>query len=54
MEHYHIFLNKTDAISGNDRGTHLVSIQNAKISQDAWNSAPIDGTDIPRSTTAIG
>ena len=54
VKHYHRFLNQTEAIAGNDRGTHLVIIQNAKISQYAWNSAPIDGTDIPRSTAAIG
>ena len=54
VEKYHRFLNKTQAISGNDRGTHDVYIQNAKTSQYAWNSAPIDDTDIVRSMAAIG
>ena len=53
-ERYHRFLNKTQAITGNDRGTHGNFIQNAKTSQYAWNSAPIDGTDVPRSVAAIG
>ena len=54
VERYHRFLNKTQAITGNDRGTHLTYLQNAKTSQYAWNSAPIDNTDIPRSLAAIG
>ena len=29
-------------------------MHNAKTSQYAWNSAPIDGTDILRSVAAIG
>ena len=53
VNHYHRFLNKTQAIAGNDQGTHDVYIQNAKTSQYAWNSAPIDGTDVIRSMTAI-
>ena len=32
VERYHRFLNKTQAIAGNDRGTHKVYIQNAKTS----------------------
>ena len=47
-------MNKTQAIAGSDRGTHAVYIQNAKTSQYAWNSAPIDNTDICRSVAAIG
>ena len=31
----------------------MAIIQNEKISQYAWNSAPIDGTYIPRSTATI-
>ena len=54
VERYHRFLNKTQAIAGNDRGTHDVYIQNAKTSQYAWNSAPIDGTDVVRSMAAVG
>ena len=54
VERYHRFLNKTQTITGNDRGTHITYLQNAKTSQYAWNSAPIDGTDIPRSLAAVG
>ena len=54
VERYHRFLNKTQAIAGGDRGTHEVFIQNAKTSQYAWNSAPIDDTDITRSMAAVG
>ena len=53
-ERYHRFLNKTQAIVGNDRGTHSTFVQNAKTSQYAWNSAPIDGTDVTRSMAALG
>ena len=54
VEHYHRFLNKTQAIMGNDKNTHLTYLQNANTSQYAWNGAPIDNTDIPRSLVAIG
>ena len=54
VERYHRYLNKTQAIVGNDRGTHKTFIQNAKTSQYAWNSAPIDNTDIVRSLVAVG
>ena len=53
-ERYHQFLDKTQAIARNDRGTHKVFIRNAKTSQYAWSSAPIDGTDVPRRIAAIG
>ena len=54
VERYHRFLNKTQTIAGNDRGTNIVIKQNAETSQYAWNSAPINGTDISRSIAAIG
>ena len=54
VERYRRFFNKTQAIAGNDRGIHGVYLQNAKTSQYAWNSAPIDNTDITRSMAAIG
>ena len=54
VERYHRFLNKTQAIAGNDRGTHAVYIQNSKTSQYAWNCALIDNTDICRSMASIG
>ena len=54
VERYHRFLNKTQTINGNDRGTNTCYIENAKTSQYAWNSAPIDDTDVPRILAAIG
>ena len=54
MERYHRFLNQMQAIVGNYRGTRAVYIQNAKTSQYAWNSAPIDNTDICRNVAAVG
>ena len=54
VERYHRFLNKTQAIVGQDRGTHDTFKQNIKTSQYAWNSAPIDDTDIPRCLPAVG
>ena len=54
VEKYHRFLNKTQAISGQDRGTHDVFIQNAKTSQYAWNSASIDGIYIIIIVAAVG
>jgi hypothetical protein len=54
VERYHRFLNKTQTIAGQDRGTHQVFTKNAKTSQYAWNSALIDGTDIIRSMAAVG
>ena len=53
VEHYYRFFNKTQTISGQDRGTHEVFHQNIKTSQYAWNSAPIDDTDIPRCVVAV-
>ena len=54
VERYHRFLNKTQTISGQDRGTHEVFHQNIKTSQYALNSAPIDDTDILRCVDAVG
>ena len=41
-------------IDGNDMGTHAGFIRTAKTAQYAWNSAPIDGTDVVRSVAAVG
>ena len=54
VERYHRYLNKTQAIAGNDQCTNIVIIQNAKASQYAWNSVPIDNTDITGSMAAVG
>ena len=39
VEKYHCFLNKVQAISGQDRVTHDIFLLNSKTSQYAWNSA---------------
>ena len=54
VERYHRFLNKTQTIRNNDINTPLAFYTNIKTSQYAWNSAPIDETDIPRCVAAIG
>ena len=54
MERYHQFLNKTQAVSGNNCGTNQVFIYNAKTPQCAWNSSAIDETDIQRSLAVVG
>ena len=53
VERYHRFINKTQTFSGQDRWTHEVFRHNIKTSQYAWNSAPIDNTDIPRCVATI-
>ena len=54
VERYHRFLNKTQTIVSQDRGAHHSIIENCKTSQYAWNSTPIDNTDISRSMAAVG
>ena len=54
VKRYHRFLNKTQAIAGNDCGTHKVYLQNTKKSQYVWNSAPIDNADVTCTMAAIG
>ena len=39
---------------GQDIGTHLSILKNAKTSQYAWNSESIDNTDVSRSLSAVG
>ena len=53
VERYHRFLNKTQVINGNSRGTHDIYIQNAKTSQYTWNSAAVNNTDVSRFFAAI-
>lgn len=43
-----------ETIDGTDRGTHNGFVRTAKTAQFAWNSAPIDGTDVVRSLAAVG
>ena len=47
-------MNKAQAIAGNDHGTNVIILLNIKISQYAWNSAPIDNTNITRSMADVG
>ena len=54
VEHFHRFLNKSITITAEDRGTYDIFIPVGIAAGYAWNSAPIDGTDILRSISAIG
>ena len=53
VEKYHRFINKTQAIVGQDKGTHDAFLQNTKTSKYTWNSNPSDGTDIIRSVADV-
>ena len=54
VEKYHRFLNKTQTIVGQYRGTHLSIFQNSKTPRYAPNSTLVDNTDVPRSLAAFG
>ena len=54
VEKYYRFLNKIQTTVDQDRGTNHSFKENSKTSQYAWNSAPIDDTDIPRCLAAVG
>ena len=54
VEHFHRFLNKSVTIAAEDRGTIDIFVPVGIAAEYAWNSAPIDGTDILRSIPAIG
>ena len=54
VEKYHRFLNKTQAISGQDCGNNDVFIQNKKPYYYEWNRAPVDDTGVMRSIAAVG
>ena len=53
-EHFHSFLKKSVIIAAEDRGTNKNFVAAGIAAGYAWNSAPIDGTDIFRSILAIG
>ncbi len=53
-EKYHRYLNKVATIQGAELGTHENFHRIAKTTQYAWNSAPIDDTDVVRSFAAVG
>jgi hypothetical protein len=54
VEHFHRFLNKAVGIAANDRGTNTIFVEASHTAAYAWNSSPIDGTDIIRSIPAVG
>ena len=54
VEHFHRFLNKVVAISMEDRESNDVFVMTWIAVWYMWNSAPINGTEILRSTIAIG
>ena len=54
VEHFHRFLNKSITISAEDCGTNDVFVPAGIATGYAWNSVPIDGTDILCSIPTIG
>ena len=54
VEHFHRFLNKSVTTAVEERGTNHIFVHIGIVTAYAWNSAPIDGTDIIRSVPAIG
>ena len=54
VEHFQRFLNKSVTIAAEDRGATDMFVPAGIAAGYAWNSAPIDGTDILRSIPAIG
>ena len=54
VEHFHRFLNKAVGMVSNDRGTNTVFVEVAHTATYAWNSSPIDGTNIISSVPAVG
>ena len=54
VEKFHRFLNKVITIAAEDRGTNDIFVAAGVVAGYAWNSSPIDRTDILRSVPAIG
>ena len=54
VERYQKFLNHSQRISTEDRGTSESFVEIGMATAYAWNASPIDGTDIVRSVPAIG
>ena len=54
VEHFHLFLNKTVTIAMEDQQSNDVFVLAEMALGYVWNNAPIDRTDILRSTVAIG
>ena len=47
-------MNQAVGIAANDRDTISIFVEAAYTAAYAWNSSPIDGTDIIRSVPAVG
>ena len=54
VEKFHRFINKAIKIAAEDRGTNNIFVAAGVAVGYAWNSSPIDGTDIIRSVPTIG
>ena len=54
VEKYNQWLNKIQTISGQYCVSYDVLIQKSKTSKYAWNSSPIDDTDVMHSVVAVG
>ena len=54
VKKFHRFLNKEITIAAEDQGTNDIFVAAGVTAGYAWNSSPIDGTDILRSVPAIG
>ena len=54
VEHFHRFPNKSVTIAAEDRGTNNIFVPAGIAAGYAWNSAPIDDTNIFRSIPTIG
>jgi hypothetical protein len=54
VEQFFRFLNQAVTINTKDRGTNQVLIVSTQCATYAWNSSPIDGTEIIRSVAAVG
>ena len=53
IEHFHCFLNKSVTVAEKERGDNNIFVHVSIVAGYAWNSAPIDGTDILRSIPTI-
>lgn len=53
-ERFHRFLNKVARLTTNNRDSSSATKPSVNIAAYAWNSAPIDGTDVVRSLPAVG
>ena len=54
VERFHKFLNHATTIAAEERGSAAIFVECAIATAYAWNSSPIDSTDVVRSLPAIG